>query len=52
MTFEEFNLSVNSDHLPEGISLLLVTLWFDKKGDWNKAHEVSQNLHNTLENKT
>ncbi|MEM6821447.1 MAG: hypothetical protein AAF558_05855 [Verrucomicrobiota bacterium] len=43
MTFDEFNTSVESDASPvENLSLPLQALWWDRRGDWHQAHEVSQ----------
>jgi hypothetical protein len=39
MTLAEFR-SMNSDHLKG----LLLALWWDAKGDWNRAHEIAQDV--------
>jgi hypothetical protein len=43
MTFEQYLQSLEKDHPPE-ISLYLDSLWYDKKGDWDKAHQIAQDL--------
>ncbi len=44
MTFEEFQLSIKEDHAPSGIDLLLLALWYDAKGDWEKSHAIVQDM--------
>jgi hypothetical protein len=39
MTVEEFSASDGS-----GFSGSLLALWWDSKGDWDKAHEVAQDV--------
>ena len=44
MTLAEFNESVNSGaEPPKGLSATLKALWWDAKGDWNRAHKIAQN---------
>ena len=45
MTFEEFNSSVTNRTPPSGSSYQLEALWYDAKGDWNKSHEVVQDIN-------
>ena len=40
-TFEQ-TLSLSSP--PRGLSPLLVALWHERKGDWTKAHEITQEI--------
>jgi hypothetical protein len=42
MTLSEFRDSVLHDDPPSGLSLALLGLWWDAKGNWNKAHESAQ----------
>ena len=37
-----FKNSIAHDAPPAGVSLALQALWWDAKGDWNKAHECAQ----------
>lgn len=41
MTFEEFKSSVN-DEVPQGNSPALRALWYDARGDWERAHAEVQ----------
>lgn len=40
MTFDEFIQSLSSDTPPAGLSVLLLSLWYDKKSDWEKSHDI------------
>jgi len=42
MTMEEFRHSLRGEQPPAHISLSLAGLWWDAKGDWNRAHESAQ----------
>jgi len=42
MTLQEFRDSVPLDDPPRGLSLALLGLWWDAKGNWTKAHESAQ----------
>jgi hypothetical protein len=43
MTFEEFQQSVGRDTTPPaGLSGALQALWFDARGDWDRAHDCAQ----------
>jgi hypothetical protein len=44
VTIEEFKSSLKDNNPPENFSGLLVSLWYDAKGDWNKAHETAQDI--------
>ena len=44
MTWEEFNGSLSTDAVPENISIYLKALWYDGKVNWQKAHEVAQDI--------
>jgi hypothetical protein len=39
MTFEDFNHSLD-ENSPPGVSDELKALWYDAKGDWEKAHNI------------
>ena len=47
LTYEQFLLSLNNDHPPE-LSVYLESLWYDKKGDWDKAHQIAQDIPDKL----
>ena len=42
MNIEEFKESTGQDTPPSDISENLVALWYDAKGDWDRAHEIAQ----------
>jgi hypothetical protein len=42
MTIEEFKKSLNQSHPPVLLSRNLEALWFDAKGNWEKAHNIVQ----------
>jgi hypothetical protein len=42
MTLQEFRASVAAAAPPKDMSHALQTLWWDAKGDWNRAHQCAQ----------
>ncbi len=42
MKLSEFKDSQNQSSPPADLSIALQALWFDAKGDWDKAHELAQ----------
>lgn len=42
MNLETFRASLAGDAPPEGISPALAGLWWDGKGDWQRAHACAQ----------
>lgn len=45
MTLEEFRQSIGSnDTPPPGLSPLLQALWHDAHGDWDRAHQLAQDV--------
>ena len=44
MTLEEYIKSIEADRPPSGISETLSSLWWDKKGDWDRAHSIAQDI--------
>jgi hypothetical protein len=42
MDLAEFKHSQKQSVPPAGLSLALQALWYDAKGDWDKAHEFAQ----------
>jgi len=42
MNLEEFRNSLVSDRPPKDLSLALLGMWWDAKGEWTKAHESAQ----------
>ncbi len=44
MTFEEFTKSINNERPDPELSEILTSLWWDKKGDWDTAHAIAQDI--------
>ncbi len=42
MNFAEFQRSQDQISPPAGLSLALQALWFEARGDWEKAHDLAQ----------
>ncbi len=42
MTFSEFESSLDRKEPPSILHLALQALWWDAKGDWDKAHQCAQ----------
>jgi len=42
MDLTQFRASLAHGAPPDGISLALQTLWWDAKGDWDRAHACAQ----------
>ncbi|PCJ62860.1 MAG: hypothetical protein COA79_01670 [Planctomycetota bacterium] len=42
MNLEEFKKSVEDKQKPDGINILLTSLWEERVGNWDKAHNISQ----------
>ena len=47
MTFEEFLESINNDQPTPDLSETLISLWWDKKGNWDRAHSIAQDIPTT-----
>lgn len=45
MNHTEFKDSLLKDSPPDEINDLLLALWYDRKGDWDKAHNIVQDIH-------
>lgn len=45
MNTNELTASIAQATPPDGLSLPLQALWWDAKGDWNRAHECAQADH-------
>jgi len=44
MTFTEFKQSLGDNNPPAGINKLLQSLWYDAKDNWDKAHDIAQDI--------
>ncbi len=42
MTPEAFRASLSEPAPPPGLSLALQALWWDARGDWDRAHDCAQ----------
>jgi hypothetical protein len=45
MTFQDFINTLHQSSPPSEISPLLKALWFDARGEWDKAHDVAQEVN-------
>jgi len=44
MNVEQFKATLKGDAPPPGISGYLAAMWQDGKGDWEKAHNIAQEI--------
>jgi hypothetical protein len=44
MTHKEFLKTLDSAQPPAGLSELLRSLWWDRRGDWDRAHSIAQEI--------
>jgi hypothetical protein len=44
MTLSDFRQSLDLDAPPPGLSVALLALWHDGRGDWDRAHSVAQDI--------
>ncbi len=44
MTFDDFIKSIDGDEPSAELSETLTSLWWDKKGDWDTAHSIAQDI--------
>ncbi len=44
MTYEEFLESLSQIAPPAGLAPWLTALWYERKGDWDRAHRIVQEL--------
>jgi hypothetical protein len=47
MDFQEFLQTLDKDE-PPGVSPLLVALWYDHKGNWERAHQIVQDIDESM----
>lgn len=45
MEFENFINTLSHETPPSSVSPYLQALWYDAKGDWDKAHDIVQDIH-------
>lgn len=44
MTLDDYLASTRQSHPPAGLTPPLLALWHDKRGDWDAAHGVAQDI--------
>jgi hypothetical protein len=44
MTFDEYFKSIDNNQPSPQLSETLTSLWWDKKGDWDTAHKIAQDI--------
>ncbi len=44
MTLEEFRATLADPAPPDGVAPALAALWHDANGNWDRAHEVAQEI--------
>ena len=47
MTTATFKDSLKNDQPPAGLSPALEAMWWDGKGDWERSHDIAQEIHST-----
>lgn len=47
MEFENFISSLSDSQPPVMVSAYLQSLWYDARGDWDKAHDIVQDIHDS-----
>lgn len=45
LTFQEFTASLNNTTPPSNLSILLQALWHERKGEWEMAHTLAQDVN-------
>ena len=45
MTFEEFSTSLSDANPPANLSVYLTAMWHDGKNEWDKAHDIIQDVN-------
>ena len=45
MELKEFKSSITESAPPKNISVYLNALWYDRKGDWDKSHNIIQDVN-------
>ena len=44
MSFDEYLKTIDRNEPPRGLSELLRSLWWDRKGEWDTAHSIAQEI--------
>lgn len=45
MKLYEFKQTLSGNEPPRDLAVYLQALWFDAKGEWDKAHDIVQDIH-------
>lgn len=48
MTISAFKASLSGNSIPASLSLIQQALWYDGKGDWDKAHNLINDLEDPV----
>jgi hypothetical protein len=46
MNRDDFRKSLDSDQPPSNLSIYLQAMWYDAKGNWDRAHQLVQDMEN------
>lgn len=44
MNLDEFKATLQNEQPPEELTFLLQALWFDGRGNWERAHTIAQDI--------
>ena len=47
MTLQEFKATLKDDVPPTDLSAYLIALWYEQRGNWNRAHEIVQEVESS-----
>ncbi|MET0242264.1 MAG: hypothetical protein ABW174_02295 [Flavitalea sp.] len=47
MNIAEFKATLNSRMPPDTLTPVLKSLWFAGKNDWDRAHDIAQDIHSS-----
>ncbi len=47
MTYDEFKQTLTQDHAPAELTLAVQALWWDARGNWERAHTLAQEQHDS-----
>ena len=44
MNYDDFKCSVKQENVPENLDGIKLALWYAAKGNWEKAHSITQDI--------
>ena len=47
MTLDDFKSTLSANHPPQDVAPLLKALWYEKNNDWERAHDIAQDIHSS-----